>query len=77
MARITHLKQKLSDGTMSDWIPIGADASQIQVSISSGDNVQLDPPEIMSLQEAINANKLVRAVEWVYDIETEEEEPGE
>lgn len=76
MARITHLKQKLSDGTMSDWIPIGADASQIQVSISSGENVQLDPPEIMSLQEAINANKLTR-IEWIYDIETEEEELDE
>lgn len=76
MARITHLKQKLSDGTMSDWIPIGADASQIQVSISSRENVQLDPPEIMSLQEAINANKLTR-IEWIYDIETEEEELDE
>jgi hypothetical protein len=27
----------------------------------------------MSLQEAIDANKLVKAIEWVYDIETEED----
>ena len=64
MARITHLRQKKNDGTMSDWIPIGVDSNNINVSINFGDE-SAPVLDVMTLQEAID-DKVFCSIEWKY-----------
>ena len=57
---ITKAKIKNQNGTLSEWIPLGASADEVTVIITNYESQTNEPGSttIMSLQDAIDQDKL-------------------
>ena len=60
--RITEMRKKLQDGTLGDWIPLGAKASDIEVEVDTS----IDENGYTDLQTLIESGEIGGKVEWTY-----------
>lgn len=60
--RITEVKQKQANGSFTDWIPIGALAQDIEVTVDTS----IDESGHTDLQTLLSSGEIGGKVEWIY-----------